>query len=122
MNSEICEYRDAVIMSMIDACRETIHSTKPANKCKTVPGWNDYVKGYSETSLLWQNMWVFIFREIDVLIWSIFSTDIKKMLIKIISNCRCIHCNITMFSNMHFTCLCSILSQILSKSEYLLRC
>ncbi len=29
---EICEYHDALIMSMIDACRETIPTTKPANK------------------------------------------------------------------------------------------
>ncbi len=57
-HSEICEYHDAVIMSMIDACRETIPTTKPANKFKTIPGWNDYVKGYFDTSLFWHNMWV----------------------------------------------------------------
>ncbi len=55
---EICEYHDVVIMSMIDACLETIPTTKPGNKCKTVPGWNDYVKGYFDTLLFWHNMWV----------------------------------------------------------------
>ncbi len=55
-HSEISEYHDAVIMSMIDACRETIFATKPASKCKTVPGWNDYVKGYFDTLLFWHNM------------------------------------------------------------------
>ncbi len=57
-HSEICEYHDAVIMSMIDARQETIPTTKLADKCKTVPGWNDYVKGYFDTSLFWHNIWV----------------------------------------------------------------
>ncbi len=55
-HSEICEYR--VIMSMIDVCHKTIPTTKPANKCKTVAGWNDYAKGYFDTSLFWHSMWV----------------------------------------------------------------
>ncbi len=43
---------------MIDTYWETIPTTKPANKCKNVLGWNDYVKGYFDTSLFWHNMWV----------------------------------------------------------------
>ncbi len=54
---EICEYHDVVIMSIIDACQETIPTIKPANKCKTVPGRKEYVKGYFDTSLFKHNMW-----------------------------------------------------------------
>ncbi len=43
---------------MLDACRESIPTTKPVNKCKTVPRWNDYVKGYFDISAFWHNMWV----------------------------------------------------------------
>ncbi len=39
-------------------CRETIPTTKIANKSKSVPGWNDNIKGYFDTSLFWHNMWV----------------------------------------------------------------
>ncbi len=55
-HSEICEYHDALIMSMIDSCWETIPSTKPVDKCKTVLRWNGYAKGYFDTLLFWHNI------------------------------------------------------------------
>ncbi len=47
---------------MLDASKETIPQSKYSqiNKVgsKTVPGWNEYVDSYFQTSLLWHSMWI----------------------------------------------------------------
>ncbi len=43
---------------MINACKESIPTLKHVNNNKTVPGWNDYVQSYFNSSLFWHNMWV----------------------------------------------------------------
>ncbi len=47
---------------MLDASKETI----PQSKCshinkvdsKIVPGWNEFVDSYFQTSLFWHSMWI----------------------------------------------------------------
>ncbi len=59
---DICNYHDAIFKYMLDASKEII----PQSKCshinkvdsKTVPGWNEYVDSYFQTSLFWHSMWI----------------------------------------------------------------
>ncbi len=57
-HKDICDYHDAIILCMINACKESIPTPKHVNNIKTVPGWNDYVQHYLNASLFWHNMWV----------------------------------------------------------------
>ncbi len=57
-HKDICDYHDAIILCIINACKESIATAKHVNNNKTVPGWNDYVPSYFNASLFWHNMWV----------------------------------------------------------------
>ncbi len=57
-HKDICNYHDAIILCMINACKESIPTPKNVNNNKTVPGWNDNVQSYFNASPFWHNIWV----------------------------------------------------------------
>ncbi len=57
-HKDICDYHDAIILCMINTCRESIPTPNHTNNIKSVPGWKDYVQNYFNAFLFWHNMWV----------------------------------------------------------------
>ncbi len=56
---DICAYHDAITMAMIQACSETITTSKSGcSNVKDVPGWNEYIEGYFRISLFWHSLWI----------------------------------------------------------------
>ena len=56
--AEMYKFHDDVIDCLIRASKKCIPMYNNSRKQKVVPGWNEYVKKYFESSLFWHNMWV----------------------------------------------------------------
>ncbi len=59
---DICKYHYDIVKCMLNASKETILRRKCSHTTnvysKTVPGWNEYVDSYFQTSLFWHSMWI----------------------------------------------------------------
>ena len=56
--ADLCKLHDDIIDCLIKSSKNCIPTINNNSKQKTIPGWNDYVKKYFESSLFWHNMWV----------------------------------------------------------------
>ena len=56
--TDLCKLHDDIIDCLIKSSNNCIPTVNNNSKQKTIPGWNDYVKKYFESSLFWHNMWV----------------------------------------------------------------
>ena len=51
-------FHDNIVSALVVACENSIPTTSPKVKPKTVVGWNDHVEHYFRTALFWHKLWV----------------------------------------------------------------